>query len=953
MSFDAGSVIGKLEFGLEGWKKSVEAVKTDTGAIGGKVKELSTEMGGLAGSTDQAATSTGGLWKQFVLGTAVIEGLKKGYGLLKDVIKDSIKNAIEQEQADNRLRSALSSTGREVDNNAKHFIAMAKEIMKTTTFTDEQVEAAQALLIQLTTLDRDGLDKATKGAAGLAAVFGTDLDTAARAVAQGFEGNYMTLGRMMPAVRQATTDSEKHAAMMKGLEQAYQRAQAETDTFGGRLKQLNMMWDEAKEAVGSAIIKNEALNKVIKDLKDAVVLLIESGKIEEWTNKFIKGIGALADAVEFFRTQGGSLAKRLFPLDIEDRQKAAIKAVHDFGDSLGVLKPPLAEMRTAIEGGTVSWEAYKNRLKEVDDKLIANKDTITSWMRTGLEKIGLLGKDVVATDAGVAATKALNAAFEALGIKTKVTIESIIALEKNFWLVVNSGQALDEDVRKTAQQLIDFKEKAGQPVSNQLRELAGDFSEAGKKAADMAFISTRELIPGLQGIDLNLRKAGSTFSVFFSPEVFKAIQYIKDSSGQLAINEQKLRTWAQQLHMGVPYIQEAYQNVMLLGMLFAGFKVPAPDFKPLLQSTITACIDVSSKWADLMRDITQGWADGFKQMVEGTMSFKDFLGDTWEAIKTAFFRMIADMVVGWITDGINNIIDGAKDAEEKSSKSFKGIATTIGDVAKSIVGVIKDIATAILGVIELIAKTVVDIVAYAIETLAKSIAAAAKALAAAAPDLMIVGAIALALFAGFKAIQALFGGGGPSTSAEDNILKTRIAVQGLLNVLMIDIRDNQLNDMIWWLGELGRITTDICQKLDNIADLITIKIDNLAAIMNTSGFWNLFISLKSDIVGAIDRVTDAIKGISGAQFGHISTRPELIMTHGTPSIPEITFPINQMPAFNSNPNIGGNKTIVNINSPLIMTSGLADNDLQRAGRKLLDIIERQVESRGRGFAYSR
>ena len=142
-----------------------------------------------------------------------------------DTVKDSIVAATEAEKSEAALASALATTGRNVEQTLPSLVKYADELMSQTVYDDEAIKGAMALTAQLTNLNEKGIKEATKGALGLASVFGMDLQSATRAVAQGYEGNFMALGRLIPEIRNAKTESEKHAAMVEGLAKMYGRAQ--------------------------------------------------------------------------------------------------------------------------------------------------------------------------------------------------------------------------------------------------------------------------------------------------------------------------------------------------------------------------------------------------------------------------------------------------------------------------------------------------------------------------------------------------------------------------------------------------------------------------------------------------------------------------------------------------------------------------------------------------------
>ncbi|MHB8053673.1 MAG: hypothetical protein ACYDH3_00250 [Candidatus Aminicenantales bacterium] len=253
-----------------------------------KINETERALDGLEKKSGTTDTAMGGLWKQVAAGDLIARATAKALDLLKDFVVDSFKAAIDAEEAESALNSALESTGRTVGPLSKHFKDYAWALQSETTYNDEAVMGAQTLLLQLTRLDQDGIDQATKGALGLASVFKMDLQSAARAVAQGMEGNYIMLGRMIPAIREAKTESEKHAAMVDGLSRFYSRAQAEGDTFSGTLKQLANTFDDVKETVGKAIINNTTYRETLDAINESAKRFASSGALGTWIDRVNK-----------------------------------------------------------------------------------------------------------------------------------------------------------------------------------------------------------------------------------------------------------------------------------------------------------------------------------------------------------------------------------------------------------------------------------------------------------------------------------------------------------------------------------------------------------------------------------------------------------------------------------------------------------------------------------------
>jgi hypothetical protein len=173
-----------------------------------KVEDFDKSIDDAAKTSDVAEKSHKGLWAQVALGQFAYDAAVKAGKLFIGFMKDSITAAMDSEKSEKALSAALEITGRPVKALSEHFKDFASAMQKATIYEDDTVTSSQALLVQLTNLDRDGIDRATKGAIGLASVFGMDLESATQLVAKSMNGNAAMLGRYGIKVEE-TTDKEK------------------------------------------------------------------------------------------------------------------------------------------------------------------------------------------------------------------------------------------------------------------------------------------------------------------------------------------------------------------------------------------------------------------------------------------------------------------------------------------------------------------------------------------------------------------------------------------------------------------------------------------------------------------------------------------------------------------------------------------------------------------------
>jgi hypothetical protein len=107
-----------------------------------------------------------------------------------------------------------------------------------------------------------------------------DLESSAQLVAKAMSGNTAMLSRYGITVDQTKTKEEQRAEIMDKLEQFYGRATAETETYGGQLKQLKEKYGDIQEAVGAYITQNTRLVSTLNEAAEAILYLLALGDKE-------------------------------------------------------------------------------------------------------------------------------------------------------------------------------------------------------------------------------------------------------------------------------------------------------------------------------------------------------------------------------------------------------------------------------------------------------------------------------------------------------------------------------------------------------------------------------------------------------------------------------------------------------------------------------------------------
>jgi len=366
------------------------SVSVSSSAAVADIQKLDEAWKGVDATHDKVSKSAGSLWKQFALGQAAFDIARKGAQLLKAEFIDSLKQAADYEKALKGLNSAFELSGRTMPGMAGNLKNYASELEKLGLAEDDEVLRSESLLLQLTRLNEKGVKEATRGAIGLASVFGMDLQTATEQVAKGMEGNFLMLNRLIPAVREATTEEGKRAAMMKTFESLYARAIADTQTYAGQVKMLGLEWKNAKQELGGALLETgllqgamEGLVVVIKGLTGATTREHKAAMLEqiEANNKAGASLTKMAESIGW-NVRDLALLRLQYNLNSQGlqswiadgmlgtkAQEALKKVLAEEAAELAKLNKAFTETGTAMTATGVYVQSLEDRYETLNDDL--------------------------------------------------------------------------------------------------------------------------------------------------------------------------------------------------------------------------------------------------------------------------------------------------------------------------------------------------------------------------------------------------------------------------------------------------------------------------------------------------------------------------------------------------------------------------------------------------------
>jgi len=214
------------------------------------------------------------------------------------------KNAAEDAAAQRVLALTLQNTTKATD---AQVAAVEKYISATSLafgVTDDQLRPAFARLTR-STKDVEESQKLLNLALDISVATGKPVEAIATGLSKAYDGNTNALGKLGLGIDQSilkTKDFDKVYTNLRGTFKGF--AEQEANTFEGKLRRLNVAFDEAKETVGSYILDaitplvNVAVTKLIPAFQDV------SDKLGKYLGPALKSVFDFATAffIPMFKT---------------------------------------------------------------------------------------------------------------------------------------------------------------------------------------------------------------------------------------------------------------------------------------------------------------------------------------------------------------------------------------------------------------------------------------------------------------------------------------------------------------------------------------------------------------------------------------------------------------------------------------------------------------------------
>ena len=199
-----------------------------------------------------------------------------GFTALNKTVGSTLRAFGEQELAEKKLEQALGRT-------SKGLLAQASALQRVTSFGDEAIISAQALIAAFVD-DEEQIKAATAATLDLAAAKGMDLNAAADLVSKTLGSSTNSLSRYGIEVEGAVGSTERLDSLTKSIATTFGgQAKAQTDTYTGAMTQLSNIVGDLGEDIGSklapAVVKfAKGLSSLLTSQTPVTVAAIEQNQ---------------------------------------------------------------------------------------------------------------------------------------------------------------------------------------------------------------------------------------------------------------------------------------------------------------------------------------------------------------------------------------------------------------------------------------------------------------------------------------------------------------------------------------------------------------------------------------------------------------------------------------------------------------------------------------------------
>jgi len=303
------------------------------------VDDLKKKLGDADSAVAQNSSKMSEFGKKAAAAFAIAAAAAAAYAVKLGV--DGVKAAIEDEAAQLRLASALRAATGATDAQIAATEDYISKISLATGVADDELRPALQRLA-LSTKDTGRAQELLALALDVSKGSGKDLETVANALGKAQDGNTTSLGRLGLGLSKAELATLSFEQLQTKLSDLFGGAAARNaQTFQGRIEVLKNGFNEAKEAVGTALLP------IIEQLIEYVI--VYGVPI---INKFKDAFDVVKDAIDrnrdnftefatLLRTVVFPIVEKIFGFLLDVGAKAASAIIDAFGSIVGAITPVL------------------------------------------------------------------------------------------------------------------------------------------------------------------------------------------------------------------------------------------------------------------------------------------------------------------------------------------------------------------------------------------------------------------------------------------------------------------------------------------------------------------------------------------------------------------------------------------------------------------------------------
>lgn len=282
------------------------------------------------------------------IGSKIAYGLMAGGGALVGLEGLALKAYAGAEKSEMALASALSVHGDAVDDILPKLKKIAKAIQEETGVEDDATVAGMATMRMLG-VQADELEGAARAAIALKSA-NIDGESAFKAVAMAVSGNYRMLSRIIPAIRNATSEAEKARIVNDFLTSGYQQQKAMLGTTSGAWGLLKTQIGDVLENIGEGINKNDGIARALRRAAGAAKEFGERIKTYIDSERFKKMQESIEGVVSSMLGSKDDRGQAMAKMGESIRASFALAAL----EAVVILKKAAAEIGSLIASGVKS-----------------------------------------------------------------------------------------------------------------------------------------------------------------------------------------------------------------------------------------------------------------------------------------------------------------------------------------------------------------------------------------------------------------------------------------------------------------------------------------------------------------------------------------------------------------------------------------------------------------------